>query len=48
MTKKEFIQRFADELGLNAENLEESTPLDSLSVWDSMGQIATVGMIDEV
>lgn len=46
MTETQFLQRLADVL-MADQAITRDTPLDSLSGWDSMGQVALVAMLDE-
>lgn len=46
MSKSEFLTKLGEVL-LAERPIDESTPLDSLSGWDSMGQVAVVSFLDE-
>lgn len=48
MKKHEFIERLGEVLMAEPGKTGEETPLESLPGWDSMGQVATVGFLDEV
>ncbi len=46
MTRDEFRQKLAAELGIPPSKLADSVELSSLSAWDSMGRLAVVAMMD--
>lgn len=46
MTETQFLQRLAEVL-MADRAIARDTPLESLSGWDSMGQVALVAMLDE-
>lgn len=46
MKKTEFIQKLGAELSIDPSKLSESAELASFATWDSMGQVAVVGLLD--
>jgi acyl carrier protein len=46
MTKYEFLEKFGLELGIPAEKLTDDAVLSSFLAWDSMGQVATVALLN--
>ena len=46
MSKKEFIEKLSDELGIAADRLDDSAEMASFPSWDSMGRMAVLAMID--
>lgn len=48
MKVDQFLQNLADVLGASAAEVQPATALDSLSGWDSMGQLSTLSLLDEI
>jgi acyl carrier protein len=48
MTKQDFINLFADRLGITETGLTEDTELASLLQWDSYGTLDTMVLADEI
>lgn len=46
MTKSEFIEKLAVELGVTCDQLGDPVLLSSLAAWDSMGRIAVLAFFD--
>ena len=47
MSTNDFIGELANIALVSPAELSLETPLDSLEMWDSMAQVATVAMVDE-
>ena len=47
LDKKQFLEEFADMLGVSAAELTPSTQLSSLENWDSVAYLSTMVLLDE-
>ncbi len=47
MDKKQFLEEFADMLGMSAADLTPATQLSSLENWDSVAYLSTMVLLDE-
>jgi acyl carrier protein len=47
LDKKQFLEEFADMLGISAAELTPSTQLSSLENWDSVAYLSTMVLLDE-
>jgi acyl carrier protein len=47
LDRKQFIEEFADMLGITAADLTPSTQLSSLENWDSVAYLSTMVLLDE-
>jgi acyl carrier protein len=47
LDKKQFLDEFADMLGINAADLTPSTQLSTLENWDSVAYLSTMVLLDE-
>ena len=48
MTQADFLREFAELLGEPAAEVQLETDLTSLAGWDSMGQLSTLSVLDEL
>ena len=48
MKLDQFLKNLADLLGASAAEVQIDTPLESLNGWDSMGQLSTLSLLDEI
>jgi acyl carrier protein len=47
LDKKQFLEEFADMLGMSAADITPSTQLSSLENWDSVAYLSTMVLLDE-
>jgi acyl carrier protein len=47
LDKKQFLDEFADMLGMSAADLTPDTQLSSLENWDSVAYLSTMVLLDE-
>jgi acyl carrier protein len=47
LDKKQFLEEFAEMLGMRADELTPSTQLSNLNNWDSVAYLSTMVLIDE-
>jgi acyl carrier protein len=47
LDKNQFLEEFADMLGMSAADLTPATPLSSLENWDSVAYLSTMVLLDE-
>lgn len=48
MKLDQFLQNLADLLGASTAEVRLGAPLESLAGWDSMGQLSTLSLLDEI
>ena len=47
MSEQQFLEKLGEILEVETFKLVPDTPLESISGWDSIGQITTLGFLDE-
>jgi acyl carrier protein len=47
LDKKQFLEEFADMLGMSSADITPSTQLSSLENWDSVAYLSTMVLLDE-
>lgn len=47
MSEVQFLEKMAEIVEVDPSKVNSDTPLDSLSGWDSIGQVSTLSFLDE-